>query len=257
MTLSPPLTTDTLCEISSPIADKKIDDGGSTVLHAPLPHFRLIKTHYPHFYHKRGHENEPVYYEKPGQMNLDALKAQGVTMDDLTRSYMFMTEFLWQVVEPPPPTTTTNTGNRSLRSISVVDAAGIGFFSFNSEAIDYLRKVSAFQKQRYPGRCGYIFIVNVPSWFDMVWRVVQGLVDPGIRKKITIVSADEDLLAALTRRIPLENIPREYGGLSDGLSYEEVALRALADFNNNEPGSSNPLVAWATQEILVAPMSTT
>ncbi|RHY01341.1 hypothetical protein DYB26_011598 [Aphanomyces astaci] len=203
------------------------------ILAESLPQYRVIKELYPHFYHKRGHANEPVSYEKPGQVKLSALKAQGVTIDHLAKSYAFMTEFLWQVVE----------ASTDCRSISVIDVAGIGLFSFDSEALEYMRKVSAYSKERYPNRCGYIFIVNAPSWFDLIWRVVHTLVDPAVRKKITIVKESGDILTALSSRIPVENIPAEYGGLSVGHSDEEVALRALADFNNNVAGAIHPFAS--------------
>ncbi|ETV86433.1 hypothetical protein H257_01629 [Aphanomyces astaci] len=203
------------------------------ILAESLPQYRVIKELYPHFYHKRGHANEPVSYEKPGQVKLSALKAQGVTIDHLAKSYAFMTEFLWQVVE----------ASTDCRSISVIDVAGIGLFSFDSEALEYMRKVAAYSKERYPNRCGYIFIVNAPSWFDLIWRVVHTLVDPAVRKKITIVKESGDILTALSSRIPVENIPAEYGGLSVGHSDEEVALRALADFNNNVEGAIHPFAS--------------
>ncbi|CAK4116548.1 unnamed protein product [Aphanomyces euteiches] len=202
----------------------------TNVLDKKLQHFRLIKTLYPHFYHKRGRENEPVYYEKPGRMQLSELRARGVDLDDLVESYAFMTEFLWQVVEK---------SDAKCRSISVIDVDGLGLFSFNAEAMEYLRQVSTYSKTHHPNRCGHIFIVNVPSWFDAVWQMIQTLVDPGVRKKITIVKAD-DVLEALSTRIPVENIPVEYGGKSEGPSDEELALCALADYNNGVPGSVDP-----------------
>ncbi|ETW04697.1 hypothetical protein H310_03855 [Aphanomyces invadans] len=202
----------------------------SCILSESLPHYSVIKELYPHYYHKRGYENEPVYYEKPGQLNLTALKARGVTLADLTKSYAFMTEFLWQVVE----------ASADRRSISVVDVAGIGFFSFDNDVIEYMRSVAAYTKERHPNRCGCIFVVNVPSWFDTIWRVVQTLVGPGVRKKITLVKESDNVLDALRTRIPVENIPTEYGGLSVGHSDEELALRALVDYNNNVPGIQHP-----------------
>ncbi|CAK4081370.1 unnamed protein product [Aphanomyces euteiches] len=219
----------------------------TNVLDKKLQHFRLIKTLYPHFYHKRGRENEPVYYEKPGRMQLSELRARGVDLDDLVESYAFMTEFLWQVVEK---------SDAKCRSISVIDVDGLGLFSFNAEAMEYLRQVSTYSstsidavvvilicvllvETHHPNRCGHIFIVNVPSWFDAVWQMIQTLVDPGVRKKITIVKAD-DVLEALSTRIPVENIPVEYGGKSEGPSDEELALCALADYNNGVPGSVDP-----------------
>ncbi len=64
-----------------------------------------------------------MYYEQPGKINLSALKRAGLGLEELVRHYMFITEYLWKVVEP------SETG----RTVSVLDIAGIGMSDFGGE----------------------------------------------------------------------------------------------------------------------------
>lgn len=198
-----------------------------SILHEPHPNFDLIKRHYPHFFHLRGKRNEPVYYESPAKMNLEALKAAGLSMADLLRHYAFLTEFMWSSnVEP------SDEG----KSIYVIDLDGIRLQDFVGDVVRFVKSAADFTSKHYPERSGNIFVVNVPRWFNVIWRVVKPVVDPVTLEKIQILPRgdDEGIRLALLEKIPLENIPPEYGGGSVPLGYspEERKLAGLMRHNN-------------------------
>jgi len=209
------------------------DEGVDRLLEEPSPHFKIIKENYPHYYHKRGKNGEPVYYEKPGKINLKALKSAGLTLDDLMHNYLMITEFLWQVIEQDD--------NR--KGISVLDVDGIGISDFAGEAVEYVRKAASVSGKHYPERCAYIFVINVPSWFSMIWNTVKGMVDDVTREKVIIVRGKKKIFEALSERIPVKNIPVEYGGTSDGKSPEEDLLFSLMAYVNNDEDApaANPI----------------
>lgn len=66
-----------------------------TALYRAWPDFDLIKEHYPHFFHARGLNGEPVFYEQPPKTNLKALREGGVDMMGLLRHYAMICEFQW------------------------------------------------------------------------------------------------------------------------------------------------------------------
>ncbi|TDH71127.1 uncharacterized protein CCR75_001924 [Bremia lactucae] len=205
-------------------------EGVDLLLEKPNPHFKIIKNNYPHYYHKRGKEGEPVYYEKPGKINLKALKSAGLALDDLMHNYLMITEFLWQVIEQDD--------NR--KGISVLDVDGIGLSDFAGEAVEYVRKAALVSGKHYPERCAYIYVINVPSWFSIIWNTVKGMVDDVTREKVIIVRGKKKILEALSEHIPVENIPAEYGGMSDGKAPEEdLLLQLMAYVNNDENASAN------------------
>jgi hypothetical protein len=57
-----------------------------------------------------------------------------------------------------------------------------GFFSeFHMPALQYLRAVSDSDQKYYPETMNKLFIVNAPSAFVIVWKMVKGWLDPGVR----------------------------------------------------------------------------
>ena len=182
----------------------------NVILQEPHPKVKIIKQYYPHFFHQRGRKNECCYYESPPKMNLEALRKEGLNIDDLLRHYSLCTEYMWTEIEP----------SEDGKSIYVIDLEGIRLFDFAGEVIDFVKRASAIMAAHYPERSGSIFVINVPTWFSVIWNVVRPLVDEVTQKKITILRVGaEAITKALEEKISIENIPPEYGGKSMPLGY--------------------------------------
>eukprot|EP00934_Nitzschia_sp_Nitz4_P007769 Nitzschia sp. Nitz4//scaffold47_size129522//112524//113774//NITZ4_003568-RA/size129522-processed-gene-0.175-mRNA-1//-1//CDS//3329552851//7759//frame0 len=194
--------------------------GMDRILMEPHPDFFCIKQHYPHYYHLKGRLGEPVFFEQPPKTDLAALRRGGVTLDNLLRHYAMVTEFQWQWIER----------RDDQQSITVLDLEGMRFMDFVGECVEYVKSCSAFTGQHYPERAGHVFVIHTPGWFNMIWKVVKPMVDEVTLKKITILGRDPKvILEALLEKIPLENIPPEYGGESMplGASPQEEDMRQL------------------------------
>jgi hypothetical protein len=206
----------------------------NSILQEPHPKIKIIKEHYPHFFHLRGRKNECCYYESPPKMNLDALRKEGLNIEDLLRHYALCTEYMWKEIEP----------SEEGRSIYVIDLDGIRLFDFAGEVIDFVKRASAIMAAHYPERSGSIFVINVPTWFSVIWNAVRPLVDEVTQKKITILRVGaEAITKALEEKISIDNIPPEYGGKSMPLGFSpedqnfmmhyEKINQAAADEANN------------------------
>jgi CRAL/TRIO domain len=195
-----------------------------TILREAFPQFATIKEHYKHYFHLRGFNGEPCFYEQPGRTNLSALREGGVKLDRLLRYYTMITEFLWQYLER----------NDLAKSIYVIDLEGLRLRDFFGEAVDFVKKATAFSAQHYPERAGCVFIINVPAFFQLIWRVVRPIIDEDTLKKIYILRGKDEIRQHLMQRIPLENIPLEYGGtgMALGQAPEETLLANLVQHNN-------------------------
>jgi hypothetical protein len=200
------------------------EKGIDHILTDPHPDFDLIKKHYPHYFHLRGRNGEPIFFEQPPKTNLQAMRDGGVTLDGLLRHYAMVTEFQWQCVER----------DDFARSITILDLEGMGIKDFVGECIEYVRRCSEFTGQHYPERAGFVFLINVPFFFSMIWKVVQPWVDEVTLKKINIIRGKQEVFNALLEKIPIENIPPEYGGTSVplGQSPEEKFLKDMIHHNN-------------------------
>jgi hypothetical protein len=197
--------------------------GMDTILSKPHPKLQVIKENYPHYFHLRGKKNECCYYERPAKMNLPALKAAGVQMDKLLTHYALCCEYMWTEIEP----------SEEGKSIYVIDLDGIGFRDFAGEVVDFVKRASAFTGAHYPERSGSIFVINVPSWFNVIWNVVKPMVDDVTKQKITIMKYGmEAITQALAEKIDIQNIPPEYGGRSMPLGHSPEEKKFLQHFEN-------------------------
>lgn len=202
--------------------DNEID----TCLYKAWPNFELIKKHYPHYFHCLGRNGEPVFFEQPPKTDLRSLRNGGVGVEMLLQHYAMVTEFQWQYVSREDHG----------KSIYIIDLAGIRMTDFMGECVDFVRQASEFTGQNYPERAGYVFVINVPGWFKIIWNVVKPMVDEVTLEKIYILKGKEEIFNALLERIPIENIPQEYGGQSCyklGESPEEDLLSELIQHNND------------------------
>ena len=198
---------------------ERIDD----ILREPFEDFFTIKQHYPHFFHMFGFNGEPVYYELVAKIDLKTLIKKGVGYEKLLRHYTMITEFQWQVLSR----------DDYMTSIFVVDLEGAKLGDFVGKSVDFIKKASALSAMHYPERAGKIFLVNVPRWFHIIWKVVKPLVPENTLHKIFILRGKDEILFQLQQYIPLQNIPREYGGTGTNLgdSPEEKELAQLMEHN--------------------------
>ncbi len=58
----------------------------------------IIKKMYPHYHCGRGKDGHVVYYERPGEFEVAKLIAQGVSIEDMVRHWLFVTEYQWEVL---------------------------------------------------------------------------------------------------------------------------------------------------------------
>ena len=208
------------------------EQGMDQILAAPHPHFDIIKRYYPHAFHLRGWNNEPVYYESPAKINVQALKEAGLSLENLVRHYALITEFMWTYISQ------YQNGPMS-KGITVLDLDGMRLRDFAGDVVTFLKRAASFTSQHYPERAGTIYVLNSPPFFQVIWKIITPLLDPVTLTKVRVVeSSNRDPQAvrnALLERIPLENIPREYGGQSPiplGCSPEEQLLQELMNHNN-------------------------
>lgn len=134
---------------------------------------------------------------------------KGVTVDILLRHFALITEYMWRCLDP----------SEDGRSIYIIDLDGMRLRDFVGDVITFVKRATEFTSKHYPERSGSIFVVNVPSWFNYIWKIVKPMVDADTVTKISIVGGGDNINAVLRTCIPLENIPPDYGGLSMPLGY--------------------------------------
>ncbi|KAM3308020.1 phosphatidylinositol transfer protein 3 [Capsicum chacoense] len=85
-----------------------------------------------------------------------------------------------------------------------------GFGYSNSDVRAYLASLSIVQ-DCYPERLGKVLLVNVPSLFCTLWKIICPFIDNNTKKKIIFVD-NKRLTATLLQDIDESQLPETYGG---------------------------------------------
>jgi hypothetical protein len=100
------------------------------------------------------------------------------------------------------------------KSISVIDINNIRMGDIGGENLDFIRKTISIANMHYPERAYVIFIVNAPSWFSWIWKLLKPFVHENTQKKVKILSKKE-ILPGLLEHVEMDEIPIYYGGKKD------------------------------------------
>lgn len=124
---------------------------------------------------------------------------------------------------------------------TIVDVSNVSLLRFWALK-GHMQRASVLATARYAETLGSIYLVGAPSFFSTVWGWVKGWFDPGTVDKINIL-APATQTQDLAARIPLESIPRKYGGSLDwtygasGPVLDEDARRTLGAREGEDVGA--------------------
>ncbi len=167
------------------------------------PHYKfdICKRFYPSAFHGLDKTGAVVYYERLGGIDIESLKAQGVTQELLGWHYMWQMEYLWMKISP----------SYDGRVTIILDMKGVRIGDIKGEASKFLRATVSMLERHYPARSDCINIINVPWWFDVIWKLVKPLLSEETRRKINPYdkSCVQD---ALLKIVDEDQLPKEYGG---------------------------------------------
>ena len=118
--------------------DWRRDNNIGASLSRPNPLFFHIRRHYPHFYHLRSPNRDCyVYIEQCGRHQLNELFDSGVTVTDIERHYVFLSEFMWEVVDK----------RADGKLITIYDLEGTKFSDLSGVVMKVFRTVSALYQE--------------------------------------------------------------------------------------------------------------
>jgi hypothetical protein len=177
--------------------------GSDAALGTPHPKWAICKQFYPCCFHGHDKEGGVVYYERLGGIDVESLRACGVDPTQLMWHYMWNMEYLWTKVAP----------SIDDRCTIVLDMKGVKMGDIKGEVLAFIRNAISMLATHYPSRSNCIFIINVPRWFDLVFRLIRPLLNEGTKRKLRPCDASR-MERALKDWIDEDELPREYGGRS-------------------------------------------
>ncbi|KAJ5095554.1 Cellular retinaldehyde binding/alpha-tocopherol transport [Penicillium alfredii] len=161
--------------------------------------------YYPQYYHKTDKDGRPVYIEKMGKIDLNAMYK--ITTGERMLQNL-VTEYE-KLSDPRLPACSRKAGKLLETCCSIMDLKGVGITSVPS-VYGYVKQASDISQNYYPERLGKLYLINAPWGFSSVFSVVKGFLDPVTVNKIHVLGSgyQKELLS----QVPAENLPAEFGG---------------------------------------------
>lgn len=161
------------------------------ILSKPHTKFDICKEVFPHFFIGRGPSGHVVFVQRPALLDLERARANNLTEQELLMHYVYVNEYLWQVLEESSPLGTM---------ISVLDLSGLDFSILKkTEMIGFVKEFVSTMDAHFPQRAHKTLILNAPKWFNVFYKMLSPLLRQSTKAKIEIHSRGKKQDEALTQ----------------------------------------------------------
>lgn len=186
-------------------------------------------------------DNNIIYVERPGN-------AGKCHPSDFVSRYGLPTIARWHVAQIETGKRMMKEGNfKSKRVTCIVDLSNLG--DCGSPMVKFAKTIAAIDQDNYPEHLSKLFIVNAPSFFSAVWKLVRFFVDDRTKNKVFILNQKEqrDVLLKYLRE---EDLPTFVGGTSE--AWFKRGGRIGSDDPSHVVTDAKVVVAEATDEEIAA-----
>ena len=168
-----------------------------TILARPHPKFDAAKTVFPHYFCGRDNTNHVILLQRPGLIDTRVGHANGINGHDLLDHYIYVMEYLWQILEPKADATMT----------SILDLTGLSLSVLGKpEILNVLRMFCSTMDAHFPQRGHRMLLINAPRWFGSMYKLLSPLLREATKARIMILSKgkkqDESLRELLSECNP-------------------------------------------------------
>lgn len=164
---------------------------------------------FPHWHHGYDRTGRPVVYKQYGKFDASHVKKlAGGNYDRVVQYHVWEQEACLRLCLKQ----TAKTGKLVETVTGIVDVKDMGLFQITRDFLALTKLLADVDQGQYPETLGRIYIINVPSAFPMVWRMVKPWLDPIVTSKIFIFGSPKDYEPVLIDFIGKENLPSNYGG---------------------------------------------
>lgn len=211
-----------------------------TVLKRPNILFEAIKKSYPHYLLGVSKKGYAVYVEEPGCLKTKQLYQAGVSVEDMLFHNIYISEFIWSLLICDSSVNSAEEEaleemkqkrkqeRAKSRLMTIIDMKGIKLKDVFGDAITVLKSSASISEAHYPERSYKIFVLNIPRWFNVIFKIVKPFIAEETLKKVRIYrhGFEEELLSEIDADI----LPKKYGGNLESLPYESELEKKLWSF---------------------------
>ncbi|KAJ7585061.1 CRAL-TRIO domain-containing protein [Mycena floridula] len=165
-----------------------------------------VSKYYPQYYHKTDKDGRPIYIQRLGLLDVNALYKL-TTQERQLQSLVYEYE---KCFAERLPASSKVCGHPVETFCSILDLKNVSLSNFY-HVKDYISQASSIGQDRYPETMGKFYIINAPFAFAAVWSLIKPWLDEVTVNKISILKSSQ-YKEKLLEQIAPENLPFEFGG---------------------------------------------
>lgn len=190
--------------------DKLAADNPELALGCSLSQLTAI---FPHWHFGYDLTGRPVMYKK--YTLFDAAAIQRIAnLDSIMKYHIWEQESCMRLCMEQ----SLKTGYIVETTTTILDLKNMRLAQVTQDFLSFMKTIGEVDSKQYPETLGKMFIINAPSAFPFVWRMVRIWLDPGVASKIQVMSGEREWFPVLSECIGLDNLPSDYGGKACDLS---------------------------------------
>ncbi|KAK6251120.1 hypothetical protein SCA6_005125 [Theobroma cacao] len=187
-----------------------------------------VKKCYPHGFHGVDRSGRPVYIERIGLVDLNAL-LQVTNIDRFVKYHVSEQE---KTLNLRFPASSIAAKRHIASTTSILDVKGVGMSNFSKPARYLFMEIQKIDSNYYPETLNRLFIINAGSGFRMLWKVIKAFMDARTLAKIHVLGYN--YLSNLIEVIDPSNLPTFLGGNCTCADYGGCLLSDKGPWNNPE-----------------------
>ena len=162
---------------------------------------------FPHWHCGYDLELRPVLYKQYSLFDAAAIKSI-VPLDRILRYHMWEQEVCMRLCKEQ----SLLTGYIVETTTTIMDLKNMRLGQVTADFLAFMRAIADVDKVQYPETLGRMIIINAPSVFPFVWRMVRIWLDPEVAAKIQVLGEEREWTPVLAGLIATQVLPTNYGG---------------------------------------------
>jgi len=185
----------------------------------------VVKYSQPESFHGFDKWGRPVYILKLGAIRCEDLAAK-ITLEDYIRVHIWGQEYSYVRSNEQ----SEKMGKRVSTYVSILDLKDVGMSKLSF--INFVNPISKLDEGFYPECMGATYMINPPTIFSMIWKIIKPWLDPITVEKIKVLKSNYQ--EVLLDNIDADQLPEEYGGTCKCGDHGCVPIYSKEEINEYE-----------------------
>lgn len=163
---------------------------------------------YPQLYTGMSKRGNPLFFSKPGVLNVSGLECI-TTIEGILRYHWheMINSFGGQLQK-----NTKQYNLKRFECICVIDLSNLSSSQVTKRALNIVKIQSEIDSLCFPETLSRLIVVNAPGFFSLTWKMIRNWVDARTANKVEIYSSKLKSDQRLRELVDINQLPSDYGG---------------------------------------------